>query len=238
MANKLNITYWSDYACPYCYIAEKRLEQVLDKMGLNKDVTIKMKAFELNPEAPKDVTSTCLERFAIKYGLSKEDAQKQIDHISELGQNEGIDFKYATTLYTNTFDAHRLTKFAEAQGNSELAQKVIKLLFDAYFTQNLKLADENVLLNVAEKVGLNAEDAKKMLASDEYKYDVRTDEQEAYANGVHAVPFFVINGKYALPGALSKDAMEKMINKVVAEQTQNAEKEIALSCGPEGCALR
>ena len=93
----IKLTVWSDFACPYCYIGETRLERAIDQLGLTDDVEIDYRAFELDPTAPKEVTTTTPERFARKYRLSVDDAVKQIDHISELGRELGIDFKYATT---------------------------------------------------------------------------------------------------------------------------------------------
>ena len=33
----LNITYWSDYACPFCYIGEERLKKALEELGLTRE---------------------------------------------------------------------------------------------------------------------------------------------------------------------------------------------------------
>jgi len=82
-SKKLNIVYWSDYACPYCYIGEKRLESVLKDMKIDDMVTLKMKSFELNPNASSKVESKTDERFAKKYGLSLQGARNKIEHISK-----------------------------------------------------------------------------------------------------------------------------------------------------------
>ncbi|MDE6294783.1 MAG: DsbA family protein, partial [Muribaculaceae bacterium] len=104
------LTIWSDFACPYCYIGETRLERAIEELGLKDDIQIDYRAFELDPTAPKEVVSTTPERFAQKYRLSLEGAKEQIREISDLGKELGIDFRYATTRYSNTRDAHRLMK--------------------------------------------------------------------------------------------------------------------------------
>ena len=151
----MKIVYWSDYACPYCYIGETRLKKAIKELGLENEVEIETRAFELDPDAPKTVETITVDRFAKKYRLSKEEAQQQIDHISQLGIDEGIDFRYATTLYTNTRDAHRLTKLAQTKHDAALEDRVSELLFDAYFTRNEKLAEHDVLLRVAREAGLD-----------------------------------------------------------------------------------
>ena len=115
----MKITYWSDYACPYCYIGEKRLETAIEELGLKEDIDIEMRAFELDPNASYEVVSRTDERFAVKYGLTLDMARRQIEKISILGKNEGIDFKYIDTQYTNMLDAHRLTKLVASKGNKE-----------------------------------------------------------------------------------------------------------------------
>ena len=136
----MKIEIWSDYACPFCYIGEKRLEKALAAIP-DKNIEVIFKSFELDPTAPKNVTSNTVDRFAEKYGLSKTEAAERIEQISQMGRAEGIDFKYASTLYTNTFDALRLTKLAQDKGRTEIIEK----LFDAYFTKNLELSNFDVL---------------------------------------------------------------------------------------------
>ena len=66
----MKITYWSDFACPYCYIGETYLKQAIAELGIADQVEVEMKAFELDPNASKEYTGTTVERFAKKYGLS------------------------------------------------------------------------------------------------------------------------------------------------------------------------
>lgn len=128
----MKITYWSDYACPYCYIGETYLKQAIEHMEIGDQVDVEMKAFELDPDASKAYTVATVDRFAKKYGLSIQGAQARIDGISKMGQDAGLDFRYAETRYTNTFDAHRLTKLAQKKDKSTgqpSLRKVIQSLF-------------------------------------------------------------------------------------------------------------
>ena len=75
-----------------------------------------------------------------------------------MGRREGIDFRYSTTRYTNTFDALRLTKYAQEQGHDEIITK----LFDAYFTRNLELSDHAVLKKIAAECGLDDAEVRRV----------------------------------------------------------------------------
>lgn len=231
----MKITYWSDYACPYCYIGEARLKKAIADIPELKDVEIEMKAFQLDPSAGEHAVGDTQTRFAHKYGISMQEAGETIEHISQMGIAEGLDFKYATTLFTNTMDAHRLTKLAHSKNDPELAEKIIEALFKAYFTDNKELADKELLQKIGEDAGLDAEEVKEVLSSDKYKDEVLLDEREAARYGIYAVPFFVV-GQYGISGAQSVDGMKATIMKVM-EESAGAVTEQGMSCGPDGCHI-
>lgn len=208
----MKIELWSDYACPFCYIGEARLKKALQQ--LPAQVTVEFKSFELDPTAPREVVSSTQDRFAEKYGLTADEARERIESISEMGRAEGLDFKYLSTRYTNTFDALRLTKFAQVRGHDEIVEK----LFDAYFTKNLELANFDVLKHIAAECGLDVAEVEKFLAGDEFAAEVRDDEQTAAAYGIHGVPYFVINGKYAMNGAQPTEFIVATLRKIFDEE--------------------
>ncbi|MDE6276970.1 MAG: DsbA family oxidoreductase [Muribaculaceae bacterium] len=234
----MNLTIWSDFACPYCYIGETRLERAIEELGLKDDVQIDYRAFELDPTASKEVLSSTPERFAMKYRLSLEEAKEQIKQISDLGKELGIDFRYASTKYSNTRDAHRLMKLAEAKYDRKTVAKLNEALFKAYFVENLVLADHNVLLEKGLSVGLKEEDIKEVLDSDKYDDEVRFDEREAAMRGVHGVPYIVFGGDFAVPGAMSiegfKSALERQLRMQKLDESTAERPHV---CGPDGCQL-
>jgi len=231
----MKITYWSDYACPYCYIGEARLKKAIADIPGLEDVEIEMKAFQLDPSAGEHAAGDTQTRFAHKYGISMQEAGATIEHISQMGIAEGLDFKYATTLFTNTMDAHRLTKLAQSKNDPELSEKIIEALFKVYFTDNKELADKELLQKIGEDAGLDAEEVKEVLSSDKYKDKVLLDEREAARYGIHAVPFFVV-GQYGISGAQSVDGMKAAIMKVM-EESAGEVTEQGMSCGPDGCHI-
>ena len=213
----MKITYWSDFACPYCYIGNMRLKKAIKDLNLEEEVEFDVRAFELDRNAPADVESTTVERFAVKYGLSIQDAKKEVDNISKLGIEDGIDFKYESTLYTNTRDAHRIMKLAQSKNDAKLTEQLSKLLFDAYFTKNLKLADRQVLLDVASKACLEKSEIMEVLDSDLFNMEVEKDEDFALSIGIHAVPFYLFDGKYSVPGDLSYNDFKTVLSQVASD---------------------
>ena len=212
----MKIEIWSDYACPFCYIGEKRLEKAIAGIP---GVEVIFKSFELDPNASREVISGTVDRFAEKYGLTLDEAADRIEQISRMGRAEGIDFRYAETRYTNTFDA-------QEKGHAEIIGK----LFDAYFTKNLELADFDVLKKIAAECGLDTAEVDAVLNSDRYAAEVRADEMEAARLGVHGVPFFVIGGKYGLSGAQPVEIIRQAVEDYRAETSLDG-----MTCGADGC---
>ena len=66
----MEISYWSDIACPFCYIGASRMKRAMAAVGLNpEDLT--MKAYQLNPNAPLETSETLLTEFAAVHGKLK-----------------------------------------------------------------------------------------------------------------------------------------------------------------------
>lgn len=208
----MKVTYWSDYACPYCYIGETNLKKAIEELGLD-DVEIEMKAFELDPEAASVAQGEIVDLFANKYRISTEEALNTINSIAVMAKEAGIeDFDYSKARKTNTFNAHRLTKLAEEKG---LDNEVSENLYEAYFVDHKELANPETLIEAAEKAGIDKKEVEALLDSDDYTQEVRIDEVIAHQNGISAVPFFVIDGKYAVPGALPVEQMKQVLSEAI-----------------------
>ena len=234
---KIKITYWSDFICPYCYIAEQRMKNLMKELNILDKFEFKLLAFELDPSAPRKRELNILENFAKKYFMSLEEAKETVNHINELGKAEGIDFRYDTCNGGNTFKAHRLAKFVESKGNYENTEKIIHLLYDAYFTKNLLISDENMLIDLGMKVGCTKEELEKLMNGDDFSKEIRKDEEDAYKEGVHGVPYFIVDGKQVIHGASSKGVMKEILLNALKKNRSN-EKEShpeGVYCDENGC---
>jgi len=211
----VEIFYWSDYACPFCYIGETNLKAALRELGI--DCTPEMRSFELSPDAPRSCPGPTKDLVARKYGFTQDQAEASMQRINKMAADAGLSFDFENTRYTNTFDAHRLTKLAQSRGG-ETADALAEQLFRAGFCLGAELADSEVLLSAALAAGLEEDAVRALLASDEYADAVRADEETAHRYGVTGVPFFVIDGKVAIPGAMEKEQLVGVLEKILAGQ--------------------
>ena len=232
-----DIMIWSDFACPFCYIGKKRLQDAIEDLGLKKEFNIIYRAFELNPHAPRQTDETIPELIAKKYNLSLEEATRRVEDIDKAGNESGLVFRYVTAPSSNTLDAHRLMKFAEDKYDHKVVDALNRGLFEAYFTDNRRLSDHDVLMQVAVNAGLPTEEVSRVLNSKHYTEQVRHDENEAHHLGVQGVPFIFFDGKLAVPGALSVDDFKKVIKEVLADTPDDGAATRAQSCDDSACTL-
>jgi len=92
-------------------------------------------------------------------------------------------------------------------------------LFGAYFTENLNIADPDILVAKAESVGLDGAEAREVLSSGRYTDEVRAAEQGWMRSGINSVPSVVINRKYLISGGQTAAVFEEGLRRIAAEGT-------------------
>ena len=220
--SRIIILYWIDFICPYCFIAIKRMKNVMQELNITDQFEFRPLSYEIDPYAAKERKLNIIENFAKKYEISIEEAKQRVEYISKLGRDEGIDFKYATCRGGNSFKAHRLVKYIQRKGNYKNTEKITNLLYDAYFTKNLLISDEKVLINLGIKVGCTREELERFFNSDELSNEVRQDEEEAHTKGIHAVPHFIVDND-VIHGAESKEVMKNVLLRALKKYKEKKE---------------
>ncbi len=194
----LHIDLVSDIACPWCAIGYARLEQAMDRIKDKVSVSIQWRAFELNPD-PNLIPEPILPALSKKYGRSEEEMRASQQSMMQVAADLGLNFDKMQQRFTcNTFDAHRLVKWAAAF-DKQTAMK--QALFEAYFGFADDVSKAEVLQKCAEKAGLNADEALKVLQSEQFIDEVRSEEVQYQQAGISSVPAFVINQRYLISGA-------------------------------------
>ena len=196
----LTIEITSDFICPWCLVADKRLNQAIAQLNPAINIQRIWRPFELNPDMPEMGMDRKNYR-SQKFG-SWEYSQQLDAQTIQATQNDGVEFRYdLMTTTPNTLKAHRLTWFAMQQDKAaEMAERILK----AYFTEGYKIAEIETLAHLAAEVGIDADAAKSFLLSDAGIQAVRELERQAIAQGIHGVPDIRI-GKEVLSGAQSVD---------------------------------
>lgn len=213
----LKIDIVSDIACPWCAIGYARLEQAMAELAEEMAFSIEWHAFELNPDKTSD-GEPILPALSRKYGRSIAEMQAAQTDMMRIAADLGLNFTKMQERHTrNTFDAHRLVKWAAEHGRqTEMKQA----FFEAYFGHAADISNHEVLIEWAQTTGLDGAEAKTILASDDYADAVRADEATYQQAGVSAVPAFVVNQQYMISGAQESDTLVRAFREIAQESVE------------------
>ncbi|RVT43049.1 DsbA family oxidoreductase [Rheinheimera sediminis] len=212
----LHIDLVSDIACPWCAIGYARLEQAMHSIKDQVSVSLQWRAFELNPD-PNLIPEAILPALSKKYGRSEEEMRASQQSMMQIAADLGLNFEKMQQRFTcNTFDAHRLVKWAAAF-DKQTAMK--QALFEAYFGFAEDVSKIEVLQQCAEKAGLKPEEALKVLESAQFIDEVKTEEAQYQQAGISSVPAFVINQRYLISGAQDAATLARSLLQIADEMT-------------------
>jgi predicted DsbA family dithiol-disulfide isomerase len=214
----MHIDIFSDTICPWCYIGKRRLEKALAERP-QRDLTIRWRAFQLNPDMPREGMDrqTYLN---LKFG-GRENAERVYGAVRQAGEEENLPFRFDAIAHTpNTLESHRLLTYAAEHA---LQDALLERLFDAYFVQGRDIGDKAVLQELAVAAGLDEADVARFLASDEGRDAAAAEDQLARRHGIQGVPTFIFNGRYAVSGAQSPEVFFQMFDLAREAESANAE---------------
>jgi predicted DsbA family dithiol-disulfide isomerase len=208
----MKIDFVSDVACPWCAVGLHSLETALTRLGDGVQVELHFQPFELNPDLPPEGVET-LPYLMKKYGSTAERVAQNREAIRQRGAEVGFTFGERPWVW-NTFDAHRLLHWAGLEGK----QRELKhALLSAYHTHAQNPGDTEVLVRLAEEVGLDAPRARQILESDEYAGEVRAAERHFQQLGISAVPSMIIDGRHLIQGGQPPEVIERALRQLAAQ---------------------
>jgi predicted DsbA family dithiol-disulfide isomerase len=218
----LTIDIWSDVMCPWCLVGWGQLQKGLELLSGELDADIRWHAFQLNPDMPNEGEDRAA-HLARKYGRSRDDAKSVQGTMQAAAQNAGVTLEYTggkddipPAMMWNTAAAHQLLIWTlEAKGAAK--QTELKLaLFEAHFNHRRAIGDEEVLIAIADEVGITREEAEIALRSDFYAEKVRAEQQAAYDMNVTGVPAMLVEGRLLIPGAQEPEVYANALRRVAA----------------------
>lgn len=202
----------SDVVCPWCIVGYKQLEQALEQTQTTAE--IHWQPFELNPAmAPEG--QNLQEHIAEKYGSTKAQSDENRDRLTTLGASLGFEFNFSdNSRIVNTFKSHQLLHWAGLQSHQQ--EHALKLaLLRAFFTDKQDVSDEDVLVATTLSVGLDVDEALRVLQQATYASDVRERERLWLERGITGVPAMIFDGQYLVSGAQGVDNYVAVIHQVL-----------------------
>jgi len=221
----MKIEVWTDIMCPYCYIGKIHYEKALRQFDHADEVTLEWKAYQLNPSLPDKGKGIPVKQYLTDMaGYSEENVDNMFAGIRRLADGAGIPFALPNAIAANTRDAHRLIKLA---AEKKLDSVVLGKLSKAYFEEAKDYSDWELLVSIGKEAGLEEEEIRRMLDSNDYLYEIKQDMQEAANLGFDTVPTFLMDRRQAIIGSEPVDLFVKVLNKAYSDWKNRTEKEAA-----------
>ena len=193
---KVKVIAYSDNICPFCFIGAKRFEKLKQEV----DFDIEWRGFEIHPEVPK-------EGIPLNMIFQSLYLNKGIEYMENLGKDIGL--KNRCTMLCNSHLSLKANEFAKKHG---MFNEFHLAIFKAYFEENKNIGKVNVILDIAESVGLNKQELEEYLQSDEAENILKENSKFAFKHGITGVPTFII-GDSIIVGAQPYDFVKNAILK-------------------------
>lgn len=216
--DKLTIEMVSDLVCPWCWLGLRRIRQAID-LAEGVEVELLFRPFELDSTIPQGGVNY-RDYMAQKFGPETEEGRwaTMRQALIDYGQAEDIPYNFSELRHRpNSFDAHRLVRWAQGQGKGAEAKEA---LFSAYFEHARDIGDHDVLADVGESIGLEREIIEKLLASDADVKETREEEEVFREMGISGVPTYIAMRRIAVQGAESAEKLAKFITASAQQMPQ------------------
>lgn len=214
----MTVEIWSDIMCPFCYLGKRKFENALIQFNDKDNVNVLWKSFQLQPDLITD-TSINIHRYLSQIkGVDIEKAIQMNEQVSQSAKQVGLVYNFDKMIVANTLKAHIMLHLAQKQGRqNEVKERLLK----AYFTDGRNVDDIETLLEIWKEAGLKSETLSHDLEDEIYIDEVREDIYEARQSGIHGVPFFVFNRKYAISGAQESSIFLQTLEKAFTGWREN-----------------
>lgn len=212
LSNSIKVDIVSDVVCPWCYVGYKQLQAAANALDI--ELTVSWHPFQLNPNMEAK-GQNLREHLMEKYGISEQDSVNARARLQKVGEELGISFNFSddSRIY-NTMDAHKLLAFAlESDKQDELKQA----LFNAYFTDQKDISQQQILLDLANSIGLESEDVNQALNSEPLAQKINHEIQSFQTQGITGVPAMIFKQKYLVTGAQGVDNYKNILSQLLTE---------------------
>ncbi|MGX7895810.1 DsbA family oxidoreductase [Tsuneonella sp. HG222] len=217
-AKKVEVQIWSDVMCPWCAIGYAQFAKAVAALDGEIEVEARWMPFELNPDMPPEGKSQAAHIAAV-YNRTPEQIAEMQTGMEKRAEEAGFPMRFTTpdgepAMMWNTFEAHKLLRWALAAQGPEAQTRLKVALLEAHFQQARRVGDRDVLLDIAAEQGFDRSAAAAALDEEALAIATRMEERRGIEAGINSVPSFVFAGKYLVPGAQEPEVFEATIRKV------------------------
>jgi predicted DsbA family dithiol-disulfide isomerase len=192
------IEVFSDFVCPFCYLAEQPLADAAE----GADAQISWQPFELRPEPTPTLRPE---------GDYLQSTWQQV--VYPMAERMGVPI-VLPRISPQPYSRLAFEGFAYA-AERDLGQRYTERIFRAFFVQQRDIGQLDVLTDVAAQLGLHADDFRVALETGRYAAVHQRALRRAHELNITVVPTILINGR-RLEGVPSARGLHQLLDAAVA----------------------
>ncbi len=214
----LEITFVTDFVCPFCIVAKAALEEASKAAGVEIDIQIQ----------PMELTEEPKERVDTYHDEVRRTNYRVLDAPSKA---LGLDAKFPPNVVPRPYTRLAWEGWFYAKKHG-LGNAYSDLVYRAYFIDEKDIGDIDVLAALAESIGLDGADYRKALTDGTYREAERMATSYSRQNlEVKGIPTLFIHGERV---KMSEYTVEEAI-RILTHPPTPAPEDASFGCGPDGC---
>ncbi len=198
----LNIVIFSDYICPFCFLAHEIVKRIKKKYDLN----VLWRPFELHPLR------------SMMPNINTPYIKMVWANVQRIAKKNKIEIKLPKYLPVS----RKALETAEFAREYNKFDECHNLIFHAYFLEGKNIEDQTVLLKIIDDLGLSTDELKQKWKEEIYYPIIRASIRELHSVGITAVPAFFIGNETQriLVGVHPQEQLENVIQKAQLDLRQ------------------
>lgn len=221
---KMKIEIWSDYVCPWCWIAKRRFEAAVDAFEGKDQIEVIHRAFRL---APASATMDFIDAVTLKFG-GTEPVKRMISQIHDRTRGTDLRYDFDTMQFGDTINAHALVNLVE---DPLLRSKLVERLFAASFSEGISIFTKSGLHTIADNCGISADVVD--LAWQNLELHANVMKEEVIGHSIAGtIPLYVFDSRLSITGARSSTTFLNALREMQASQDDS---DASPTCSLTGC---
>ena len=185
----------------------------IEQLKAELDVETRWLHFPLHPKTPPEG----IPMKELYRDRDPESTKAAGDHLKNAMTEAGLPYKRRTRL-DNSRIAQELGAWADTQAGGAAFHDAI---FKAYFVDDRSISDKDTLVEIAESIGLDGQEARTVLDERSFSENVTRDWDRAWSDGVTGVPTFTSRDLFVF-GCQPYEVLLRFYNHLVKLQAQDA----------------
>jgi predicted DsbA family dithiol-disulfide isomerase len=199
------ITVYSDYVCPFCYLGRHSLQQYQETR--EEELEIDWHPFDLrsqkrNPDGSID--------FSVDDGKDDEYYEQAKENVRRLQEKYDVEMTLDIATDVDSLPAQIASYYVKQHYDADTWLDFDVAIFESLWKEGKDIGDEDLLVELAEDAGVAGDEIRSALDDETLRAEVREQFTEAQQSGVTGVPTFAYEG-YAARGAVPPEQLERLV---------------------------